>query len=368
MSQIALKEVHRVMTICNACRYCEGFCAVWPAMELRRTFTEADLKYLANLCHNCRGCYYACQYAPPHEFKLNAPQALGALRLETYKEFARPQWLAWLFERNGLAVFLITLLSTLGMIWASLETHGSANFFAAHVGPESFYAILPYWLMLVLFSGVGLLVLLSMWQGMLAFWQATNGKPGGLFDGASMGTAIWHCLTLRYLEGGGGGCNYPDDRFSMIRRNFHHAVFYGFLLCLVSTTAAFIDDHILGLPAPYPLLSLPVVLGTLGGLGLLIGTGGMLWLKTVMDRKPAVEDAFGMDRAFSILLFLVSLSGLLLLALRETRAMGLLLCVHLGLVLGLFLTLPFGKFIHAVYRYSALVRNAAEQKAGSSHL
>ena len=43
MSSTVLKEADRVMTICNACRYCEGFCAVFPAMELRRTFTGADL-------------------------------------------------------------------------------------------------------------------------------------------------------------------------------------------------------------------------------------------------------------------------------------------------------------------------------------
>ena len=29
------KEVSRIMTICNACRYCEGFCAVFPAMTRR---------------------------------------------------------------------------------------------------------------------------------------------------------------------------------------------------------------------------------------------------------------------------------------------------------------------------------------------
>ena len=50
----------QVMTVCNACRYCEQYCAVFPAMELRRTFTEADLNYLANLCHNCGECLYAC--------------------------------------------------------------------------------------------------------------------------------------------------------------------------------------------------------------------------------------------------------------------------------------------------------------------
>jgi citrate/tricarballylate utilization protein len=69
----------------------------------------------------------------------------------------------------------------------------------------------------------------------------------------------------------------------------------------------------------------------------------------------------GMDVAFLVLLFLVSLSGLLLLALRDTPAMGALLTIHLGVVAGLFLTVPYGKLAHVVYRYAALVRNAIEQ-------
>ena len=71
-------EARRVMTICNACRYCEGFCAVFPAMELRLEFAAGDLIYLANLCHDCGACYHACQYAPPHEFAVNVPAAFRA--------------------------------------------------------------------------------------------------------------------------------------------------------------------------------------------------------------------------------------------------------------------------------------------------
>src|SRR6185295_1254852 len=101
-------EARRVMHVCNACRYCEGFCAVFPAMELRRRFATGDLTYLANLCHDCRGCYHACQYAPPHEFAINVPQAFAALRLETYARYAWPRPMAAAFARNGTIVSLAT--------------------------------------------------------------------------------------------------------------------------------------------------------------------------------------------------------------------------------------------------------------------
>jgi citrate/tricarballylate utilization protein len=52
----------------------------------------------------------------------------------------------------------------------------------------------------------------------------------------------------------------------------------------------------------------------------------------------------------------------LLLLLRESAAMGVTLAVHLGLVLGLFLTMPYGKFVHALYRFGALIRFAKEER------
>jgi citrate/tricarballylate utilization protein len=105
-----------------------------------------------------------------------------------------------------------------------------------------------------------------------------------------------------------------------------------------------------------------VVLGTTGGIGLLIGTTGMLYLKWKSDRHPAAERMLNMDVAFLVLLFLTSLTGMLLLAFRETAAMGTLLVIHLGMVAGLFLTAPYGKFAHVVYRYAALVRYSMEQR------
>ena len=133
------------------------------------------------------------------------------------------------------------------------------------------------------------------------------------------------------------------------------------MLCFGSTAIAAIYENFLQRGAPYPFWSWPVVLGTVGGVALLIGTGGLLFLKLRMDAEPATPRTFGMDVSFLVLLFFTSLTGLLLLILRATPAMGTLLAVHLGFVIGLFITLPYGKFIHTVYRYAALLRNAIEQ-------
>src|SRR5919205_717844 len=98
----ALAEADRLMTVCNSCRYCEGLCAVFPAMEMRRAFPDGDLNYIANLCHGCGACYYDCQFAPPHEFNVNVPVNLAQVRAESWRSYAWPPAFAGLFARNGL--------------------------------------------------------------------------------------------------------------------------------------------------------------------------------------------------------------------------------------------------------------------------
>jgi citrate/tricarballylate utilization protein len=168
-------------------------------------------------------------------------------------------------------------------------------------------------------------------------------------------------LRLKNLDGGGEGCIYPDGRPSLTRRRFHHLTFYGFLLCVAATSVAAVYHYVFDWPAPYAFWSGPVLLGTAGGVGLLIGPAGLLWLK--IHRNPVLSDEgqSGMDIGFLALLFLTSLTGLLLLAFRETPAMGGLLAAHLGMILGLFLTMPYGKFVHTLYRSAALVRFEIEE-------
>jgi citrate/tricarballylate utilization protein len=350
------------MRICNACRYCEGYCPVFPALERRLTFAEGDLNYLANLCHNCGSCLDACQYAPPHEFALNFPRILADIRGETYKKYAWPGWLAGLFQRNGLAVSLITAAS-LALFLLSLSVFvGPSALLSAHTVREgAFYAVLSHNAMVLTFGAVSLVVLAALGVGFVRFWRDTGESPSVLLNPIALGRAAMDVLRLKHLDGGGEGCIDPGEEPSLARRRFHHLTFYGFSLCFAATTVAALYHYAAGWEAPYPFWSLPVFLGTVGGLGLLIGPVGLLWLKG--RRDPALSDPKqrGMDVGFLVLLFLTSLTGLLLLALRDTPAMGVLLAVHLGMVLGLFLTMPYGKFVHAIYRTAALVRYAVEE-------
>ena len=357
----ALGESGRVMRICNACRYCEGYCAVFPAMALRRTLSAPDLKYLANLCHNCRACYYACQYAPPHAFALNVPRTLSQLRFGTYRESAEPGFLASWFTRNGLAVSIITASSVVLFFILSVCFQGIIPVFSTHYGDNAFYRVIPYGFIVAAFLSLAFCVALALSMGLLRFLRESGGPHARLLSPVANWRAIRETLILKYLDGYGRGCNYPDERFSQIRRWLHHLVLYGFLLCFASTLGAAVYEHFLDRHAPYPFWSLPVMAGAIGGIALMVGTAGSLYLKGRMDKELVAPEQLGLDVTFLVLLFSTSLSGLLLLLLRETPAMGILFIIHMGVVTGLFVTMPYGKFVHAVYRYAALVRNAVEQ-------
>lgn len=350
-------EVARQMQICNACRYCEGYCAVFPAMTRRLEFAKADVNYLANLCHNCGACYHACQYAPPHAFAVNVPQAMATVRGQTYAEYAWPPAMGALYKRNGLTVALALAAGLALFLVLGLARNG-ALLHAPLAG--NFYAVFPHNLMAAMFGAVFGFAVLALGIGVTRFWRDVS--PGRA-SGAALAEATRNVLALTYLDGGhGDGCNESDDRYTLARRRFHHATFYGFMLCFASTSVATLYHYLFDLHAPYALTSLPVLLGTAGGIGLLIGPAGLLWLN--LRRDPAAGDLAQrpMDRGFIALLLLTSGTGLALMAWRDSGAMAFLLAVHLGVVMALFATLPYGKFAHGVYRSAALLKSAIEKR------
>ncbi len=366
----AESEVGRVLQICNACRYCEGFCAVFPAMTRRIAFERGDIHFLANLCHQCGACLHACQYAPPHEFAVNVPQAMAAARLETYQRYAWPAPLGALYRRSGLTLSLALALAFTLILLMALQ--GGQGLWRAPNG-GNFYAVFSHGTLVSLFGAVSAWAVLALTIGVIRFWREgwreisagsprpEPGQPGpGL---APAGEAARQALSLRYLDGGHGeGCHDADDRPTHWRRRWHHLTFWGFMLCFAATSVATFMHYGLGQPAPYPVTSLPVLLGIAGGIGLVVGPLGLAWVSRRTDPRQSVPHQRALDRGFLALLFLTSVTGLALLGFRDTAAMTVLLVAHLGVVLALFATLPYGKFAHAPFRVAALLRHALERR------
>jgi citrate/tricarballylate utilization protein len=357
-----LEEADRLMTVCNSCRYCEGLCAVFPAMEMRRAFSDGDLNYFANLCHACGACYTDCQFSPPHEYNVNVPKTLAIARADSWAAYAWPRAASGLFANNGLAIAIIAALSVAAFIFGFAAFNDHQVLTGIHTGPGAFYALMPHTAMAVLFGAAFLYAMVALAMGLRAFWRDIGEPMGTLADPPSLWQAIKDASQLRYLDGGGVGCVNEDERPTDRRKIYHHLTFYGFLLCFAATCVATLYHYLLAREAPYAWWDLPVVLGTLGGVGLLIGPAGLWFEKSRRDPVLVDEARSGMDVAFIAMLFLTSLTGMLLLLLRDTSAMGPLLALHLGMVFSLFITMPYGKFVHGLYRFAALVRYARERR------
>jgi citrate/tricarballylate utilization protein len=331
-------------------------------MEMRRAFSDGDLNYLANLCHSCSACYYDCQFSPPHEFNVNVPAVLAKVRTESYEAYAWPAFLSGSFQRNGLVISIVTAICIFVFVVGFAAFHDSSTLFGVHTGPGAFYKLMPHNTMAALFGAAFLFAVTAIAMGVRNFWRSIGEPAGVLIQMTSVWRAIKDASTLRYLDGGGVGCMSDSDKPTDNRRMYHHFTFYGFMLCFSATSTATGYHYLLGMQAPYPWYDLPVVLGTLGGIGLIIGPIGLLRDKSKRDAAIQVKSNYGMDVAFLVMLLLTSITGLLLLILRSTPAMGVLLALHIGIVFSLFITMPYGKFVHGFYRFVALVRYAKERR------
>jgi len=345
------------MTVCNACRYCEAYCPVFQAMENRTSFAKGDVLYLANLCHNCGECLYACQYAPPHEFGINVPRVLAEARLASYEEYCWPQFMSGAFRRSGVRLSVAISIASMVLVWFMVRSSDARG---------DFYAVIPHDVMVGIFGLAASFIVVSLTIGVA---RALNSFRGPAVSGPALGDptraaarAFADALTLRHLHSTGEDCTRSVEARTPWRRYFHHCTFYGFALCFASTSVAAVYHAVFGWRAPYAYASLPVVLGAIGGIGLVIGPVGLLAQYRMRDVDLKDPTQSGMDLSFIAMLLMTSVTGLLLLLLRGATMMPALLVIHLGFVLGLFATLPFGKFVHGVYRTAALLKFSSERR------
>lgn len=341
-------EAQRQLGICTSCRYCEGYCAAFKSVTRHRTFDVASVSQIANLCHNCRGCYYACQYTEPHEFALNIPALLANVRAQSWEENIQPQVVTRQMQRY---VWPYALLVVLFLVLFSVAVG------APWISSSPFYSLISHNTMVLIFLPLFILPVTALILGVRRYWKSIGGEP---LSFSHLKHAFASAATMKQLNGGQGqGCNYEaGERYTSVRRWAHQATMYGFLLCFLSTTVATVYHYLFNSPAPYSFFSLPKLFGVSGGLLLTFGSTALLYLKRLADSELGSEKRHRAEYTFTALLLLVGLTGLLLYWSKGTPVSGGLLIVHLSVVATFFIAIPYSKMSHGFFRLSALCREA----------
>jgi quinone-modifying oxidoreductase subunit QmoC len=152
------------------------------------------------------------------------------------------------------------------------------------------------------------------------------------------------------------------------RRWTHLLAFYGFLALFVVTVYAVLDLYVfpaVGLPSKYPFsLEHPAKwLANAGAVLLIVGSAKAILDRSRPSEAPDASTAF--DWIFAWLLLVVGVTGLVVEILRFVAQSGgspglqataySFYFVHLVVVFGLLVYLPYSKFAHILYRSVALV-------------
>jgi quinone-modifying oxidoreductase, subunit QmoC len=289
------------------------------------------------LCHQCNDCTARC----PRDAKPgDAMQAIRALLVE---QLGAPRFMARLVGRAD-ATWPILLGVPVLFLALLIRT---VNGFAVPRTPLVYSDVVPQWMIYAVFMPAAAFALVAGAVGARRAWTAWGeGSPrkGGLLRG--LGAVAMDILLHR---------RFATCTVARPRRLGHLLLLWGFLGALATTTLLGIGIDVLGVRTPLPQLH-PVKL--LGNLSAILLAVGVVWLAVNRAGNAA---AAGASRAFDV--FLVALVTLLVFSgvgaelarlwLPAPAALALYV-VHLGMVLSLFLTFPFSKLAHALYRTLAM--------------
>ena len=339
-------DAARQLRICNACRYCEGYCAVWNAIERRANFTKTDIYHLSNLCHDCRECYYVCPFNEPHEYGLNIPKTLSIVRRNTYQEFSVPTIPPQIYNRIPSITIFLTFLSVIGLFSYFVMNHGFAGMYSSYVNLDN---VIP----LNLFRAISFFIyayVIVLWflEGN-KYWRKIRGDRK--IDLKSVLKATWDVIAHKNFRGGGAGCSYPNEKGSRLRLFFHPMVFFGFII-----------DWITILFYPFSNI-IPLIFYTFGSVLIFIGSAALLTVKGKSDKAPENSEMSNLDYPFTVLLFLTGLTGVIFPIILGFPEWVMFFLLHDAFIFVIFLMAPFSKFIHPVFRYLSLLLNRIEETA-----
>jgi len=203
---------------------------------------------------------------------------------------------------------------------------------------------------------------MALWSGGRRLWTllGTTAERKGSFIGNLLPVITEIATHKRFSKCEGG----------IVKRRWgHFALMWGFVGAAVTSGFAVMYLYkayppfswILSADAPsypVPLIHWVKWLGNISAVALVIG-GILLWINRRKPEEKLVGATTRFDRFFLWTVLTVIATGVLTEILRFVAVPPAVACLvyvaHLGIVLTLFLTLPYSKFAHFVYRTLALV-------------
>ena len=291
------------------------------------------------LCHQCNDCSDRCpRDARPGDVlqavrslvieRLSAPAALGRLVAN-----ARVTWPV-LF---GAPLLLWTLLL------------GLSGHLAVPADFAAFEQLVPHWLIYSVFFPVAALVMLAAWVSGSRFW-ALLGSTGPPRQGsflANLVPAIAEVSTHR---------RFSSCQAARPRKWGHLALLWGFVGAAVTSGLLVVALYGFHVDLPLPLAHPFKILGNVSAVLLVAGGAVLLVNRVAAPDRAGRPTAF--DNFFLTVVLLVIATGVLSEAGRYLLPAGVacsIYVVHLSVVLTLFVTFPYSKFAHLMYRTIAMV-------------
>ncbi len=288
------------------------------------------------LCHQCNDCSARC---PRDASPGDAMQAIRALMIE---HLGSPRPLARLVA-NARSTWPL-LLGVPVLFWALFVR--AVNGFAVPRTPLSYTDVVPTWMIYSVFLPAAAFAVVAAFVGARRSWTAWGAaaeRRGGLVAGL-VGVATDILLHRRFERCGA----------ARPRRSGHLLLVLGFLGALVTTTLLGVAMDVLHVKTPLPQGN---AIKLVGNVSAVLLVAGLALLVANRVRSEGAGRTRAYDGFFLTLVAVVVLSGvgaeLGRMWLPPPAAIAIYL-VHLGSILSLFLTFPFSKFAHALYRTLAM--------------
>jgi quinone-modifying oxidoreductase subunit QmoC len=291
------------------------------------------------LCHQCNDCTVRC----PRDARPG--DTLQALRAAMIERLAAPPFMARLVGKAGTTWPVLLGLPIL--FWAVLVQLVSGYVIPRE--PLVYGDVVPHWLIYsVFFPAFGYATAAAAVGGGRAWraWGSGAKRNGSLLAGlVGVGSEI-------LVHGRFSQCDAARPR-----RVGHLSLFWGFIGAAVTSGLIVVAMYGFGKELPLPQVNPIKILGNISAVLLVVG-GAWLLVNRLAGKAAGASRAF--DSFFMTLVLGVIATGVAVELGRYVLAARLavaLYVVHLGLVLSLFLTFPYSKFAHALYRTLAMAHD-----------